>query len=465
MRRIRRWWARASKRQRHFVTNVAIGIAISILMSLVETNAAVGKLRDTLLTWQVAQLGSSNTAAEILWIDIDDDSYLRWYAPAVTPRDRLCRLIDFAVRGGARTVVVDVDLTNPTPPGRYPTLEPCSPGSGRAPTHGTADGILVEYLRNYARMCAGAAHCATIVLVRSLRSSYDAEYGDGAPANTVRPSFLDAAVRSGSNVLWSSPNFELDDDFIVRRWRLWEPLCDPRAVLPSTELVAAAAFAGSDLRRVRDVLDGLRPKCQPRGEPAAASVRGAPPNVTVEIGYPAQVGTDEVERRFFYRVGWDAARERPAMAFVPALSITDAAGGQAFSTAVAAGRIVVIGGSYRDNPDLHRTPLGIMPGTLVLINAIHALVGNDHVRETPLVLRIAVEGLSILLVSGLFLYLAPLRAMLISSVLVLGAAFTVGYAFLNGGYWLDPVLPLIGIQVHEAVALVERRRHREGEHR
>jgi CHASE2 domain-containing sensor protein len=79
------------------------------------------------------------------------------------------------------------------------------------------------------------------------------------------------------------------------------------------------------------------------------------------------------------------------------------------------------------------------------------------VRETPLVLRFAVELALIVALSAIFLYLAPLLATLTSSLLVVVAALTLGFVFLNAGYWVDPVLPLLGIQIHSLIAIFEHR--------
>jgi CHASE2 domain-containing sensor protein len=144
-------------------------------------------------------------------------------------------------------------------------------------------------------------------------------------------------------------------------------------------------------------------------------------------------------------------------AFVPAQLVTEADAQHAFDPSIAAGRIVVIGGSYADNPDFHRTPLGMLPGTLILINAIDALIHDDTVRETPLFLRVAVELALILTISVVFLYLPAIPAMLVSSLLVVVSALTLGFVFLNAGYFIDPVLPLIGIQIHSFIDIFEHR--------
>jgi len=459
--RLRRWWSSLSRRQRGFAVNVAIGVGIAVFAALFESNAAVGKVRDALLTWQVAQFASTDAGRNILWLDVDDATYRTWHTPPITPRDRLCRLIDFAVRGKARVIVVDVDVTNPSVPGTFPPEVPCSGAGGAAA--GSADAEFLAYLRHYSSACKGrdaVAGCPPIVLVRDLRTSYLSNFDDGAPARTQRASFVDASVGAGNGpVYWSSPNFSVDDDAMIRLWRLWEPLCDPASVLPSTELLAGVLFAGSDVQRMRQAVDTFRPACAPVSGGAAHTLTATVPVQTrVDVGYPLQLQSDAALRRFFYRVGWDARSGRASMAaFVPAQLVTEADAQHAFDPSIAAGRIVVIGGSYADNPDFHRTPLGMLPGTLILINAIDALIHDDTVRETPLFLRVAVELALILTISVVFLYLPAIPAMLVSSLLVVVSALTLGFVFLNAGYFIDPVLPLIGIQIHSFIDIFEHR--------
>ena len=466
MTRITAAWQHASKRRRHFVKNIAIGLAISVLLSFLETNVAIGRVRDALLTWQIAQFNSSGVGADVLWLDIDESTYLRWGAPPVTPRDRICRLIDFALRGNARSVVVDVDLTFPSPPGVFPKLQSCRGGTRAAPAKPTsADSELAEYLRQRAETCrarTGAARCAPIVLTRALRSSYRFAYDDGVPARVPRAAFFeDRGFVSGGAVVWTSPNFDYDEDSLIRRWRLWEPVCEPAAALASTELVAAASFAGKSADDVARALGAMQPRCVPlpgRGQRHAAASEA---RAELDIGYPLELTTAAQDRRFFYRIAWNAKGGRPLMAaFLPAALVTEADALHPFDPAIVANRIVVIGGSYRDNPDFHRTPLGTMPGTLVLINAIQALITDDRIHEVPLWLRFLIEAVLIIAVSAMFLFVGAARAMMASTVLVIACAVTIGYDFLNRGYWIDPVLPLISIQIHELIALLEHRAQR-----
>jgi CHASE2 domain-containing sensor protein len=448
------WWRGLSARQRGFTINILIGIALSLVLNPIENNTAISKVRDALLTWQTAQFGDTDLGKELVWIDIDDSTYAAWGSPYVSPRDKICRLIDFAVRGGARVVVVDFDLSSRAVTDRRAVA--CdSRTAANAPAANDADSSLRDYLR-------GHTGSVPVILTRILRSSATLLYANGEPAREVRPSFVDP-LPARANVVWSAPFFDLDDDYMVRRWRLWEPVCGAKArALPSTELLAVAAYNGKNLAALQNELDGaLAPICLARaaGQPAA----NLAPVVEhdVDIGFPLTLGESSLDRRFFFRFGWtrhpSGEYGTSLAAFIPARLITETDVAHRFSSDIVRGRIAVIGGSFADNPDFLRTPLGTMPGTLVLANAINALANNDHIREVPWFLRVLVEGSLVVLLSALFLYFSPRAAMLLSSLIVVVTAFSVGYIFLNNGYWIDPVLPLLGIQAHELIAGLEHR--------
>src|SRR5580693_4685262 len=114
--RIRQWWRDLSDRQRDFALNIMIGSLISVLLTPIETTVVVSSLRDTMLTWQVSQFAGTDIGASLAFVDIDDQTHVSsWGSPYYTPRDKLCRLIDYSARAGARAIVVDIDLSAPGP--------------------------------------------------------------------------------------------------------------------------------------------------------------------------------------------------------------------------------------------------------------------------------------------------------------------------------------------------------------
>jgi hypothetical protein len=481
---IRARWRGFDDRQRRFVVNIAIGIAISVLLLPVETNALVERLREVLLTWQSGHL-QSDPAPELAWIDIDDTAYLAWNAPDVTPRDKLCRLIDFAIRG-ASVVVVDMDLSARPGYQPLPAATVCDSTARRdVKGDGDADRVLVRYVDRYARDCrlkgrSAAGPCPLLLLIRTPRTSPSLFFSKGRRAREPRSSVLDT-VHSSPYVMWSIPNFEEDDDRIVRRWRLWEPLCDGIVgdALPSTELLAVSAYKWNQRlpkkhvdspADVRAKLASLRPICR-RSSSDGPVLRSESHPVTVNLGFPVTLTQNTAEhfaeRRFFYRFGWShrtedeqSQTENPQTVgrLVRAADITEKPSVERPDPRDLNGRIAVIGTSYDDSTDFYRTPLGRMPGSLVLLNAINALYNDDHFRESPWWARLLSEA-ALVALSAWLTYMWPAHAMRIAPAIVLFGFLFVGATVLNNGYWFDPVMPLLGIQVHELMAQFEARRH------
>ncbi|RKZ90459.1 MAG: hypothetical protein DRR19_10010 [Candidatus Parabeggiatoa sp. nov. 1] len=48
-----------------------------------------------------------------VWLDIDEYTYQHWQEPLLTPRDKLLKLLQFAVEGQPKVIIVDIDLSYP----------------------------------------------------------------------------------------------------------------------------------------------------------------------------------------------------------------------------------------------------------------------------------------------------------------------------------------------------------------
>jgi hypothetical protein len=101
---------------------------------------------------------------------------------------------------------------------------------------------------------------------------------------------------------------------------------------------------------------------------------------------------DRVGRRILYTIPWQGEapgasggtipvvktlkkKERLLVSRVSALSALSASDREGqHGSADFQGRVVFIGGSFRDSRDIHASPLGAMPGVLVLMNALHSLL-------------------------------------------------------------------------------------------
>ena len=489
--RILQWWRGLPDRKRDFALNIMIGSLISVLLAPAETTVAVSSLRDKMLTWQISQFAGTDIGASLAFIDIDDQTHVAsWGSPYYTPRDKLCRLIDYSAHAGARVIVVDIDLSarSQSQTQRHAlTCDSNTPQDERATPPASADDALASYLRRYDAKCPTAGSregCPPIILTRGLRTSRTDALPNGTPAHEPQPSFLDPIGQESNSVAFGTAIFHVDADSMIRGWRLWEPVCQSLRgrALPSAEMLAVAAYNGKDLVKLQRALDvGLAPQCLQTGEQSTAE-QGTPEhaaaglnahaqmprdNFIIDVGYPLELSTSDLERRFFYRFGWappGAQRQKGQRlgVVVPAWEITDVEPSQRFNPALLRGKIVVIGGTYSDNPDVHQTPLGEMPGTVVLLNAINALLHDDHIREAPWYLRYGIDAFLTIFVSVLFFYLPHRAALVSASLIIVAAAVTGGYLLLNRGYFFDPIMPILGIQVHELVGGIETWLHQRG---
>ena len=373
-----------------------------------------------------------------VFLDIDNDTIAKWPAVPYTPRDKLLKLIQYAVNGGAAVVIVDVNLSEP--------INPLSPRHDLSPDDKNLAGYLGEYSRRPALQTKdGREECRPVIILdRHLQRTPKGCW-------TLKKSFLDPSIdESSGTVQWGSVQFNVDPDALVRFWRLWEQTCDfKRPLFPSVEWLAAW--------RIKHRHDAT-PRCSP--EPADFDV---PHN-------------RDLAERIVYRIPWEAGPESdrpqvtlgsatvPIFAVIPAAEVTDAPADHEISGEGVRDRIVIIGGSNDDARDLHATPIGEMPGSLVIVNSIYSLYRFNALGKIPVLIEFLVSVLLIGLASAVFASLHHLWAYLLSGVLTLAAVLPLTVLSFQSGYWLDFVIPLLAVQAHHFIAQFEEAFERRHEH-
>ena len=412
----RRAWQSMQPRTRLWLINIAVGVTVELLLYwaahglewsfVVNTqNAALDKM----MLIQAATRGDDVTGAHappsLLFVDVDDDTWRdpRWGGgePARAPRDALATLIDLAFQRGARQVVLDVAIEGAT---------------GR-------DVDLAEDRRFAARM--GAMLAAPwfdgerqLVLVRTLRQPLPVQAKLWrAPASSQEPfsegyfdelresTAVDEVVaRSQGRIVLAAPLFTVSRDHVLRDWQLLQVVCARLSgnaaegvvrVVPSVQLAVAARHlglpAGNEPWKVKE----SRARCSPLPPKSSSAVtadqardfacasrssrRVARCQLEGHISGPAE------RRRYGSRGCTANSRPRNRVVFrwptAPnALSAIDLLEGQTrhdFSN-----RVVLIGQTHSELADRHVTPLGELPGAIVLLNAIDSMA-RHHFIETP----------------------------------------------------------------------------------
>jgi hypothetical protein len=429
---------------RHFAINVVIGLVLMFIldMPIVQQNATVAGFRDGLINWQMDKLKGLDGGQDIAWINVDTDTYRDWGEPLVTRRDKLAMLLDFAMQHQPRAVIIDVDFSTPSP----------------------FDQALVRVLQKYSR-CPGACG-QPIVLVRAFDDGVDNAYpGQTGIVNVARRSFLDQALstspeepwKTAGQVQWGSVTTDHDADHIVRRWRLWENSCTNQgdAVLTPSVVLLAVAEQRRSLADIRAALQPHSLACESKRGPPPALPSASFENELTGIGNPPHsiILTEHgLQRRIIYRIPWDALHgvvSGPAVGAV--LRADPISQGGLVDGSVLQDRIVVIGSSW-DPLDVHRTPIGEMPGTLVLINEVNSLEQGDVLAEPSVPARYALEIGLILFVSLVFALVPPAYALIVVVAAIAIGTLTLGLIAFNAGVWVDSVIPLIGVLLHEVIS-------------
>jgi hypothetical protein len=395
-------------------------------------------------------------------LDIDDDTYQAWGEPLFTPRDRLKNLLEAAVKAQPRLIVVDIDVSQKMP---LAGLEQLTPGLSLHPH----DQALQDYLHQYVKTCQASAtqtnSCPPIIFARAFR-----ETSDQLPLRP-RPSFLEETLtHSAPYVQWASTLFSRSADYFVRRWWLWQPACNDKQqpqVVPSVQLLAAALMVnGISEKSQADLTKALQP-FQPKDcQHALAS----PIPLTVQIGkLTVSAGLQSIRQRIIYSLPW-----RPKQPSSEGLRYTlhDQQGNTKLTVfsaknfaisppnpallETAKDQVVVIGGSYGEGRDIHATPLGEMPGMLILTNAIYSLLQHEELDSLAEWQKLLVEAILIAIMSFAFAYWDSFWAMLFSAIFILVVLLPASIALFRYGVWLDFAIPLLTVYLHNLAAEFEK---------
>lgn len=468
-------WERLSHFRRHFIANLFVGLLIAVVLHLLHQGPLLHTLDDAAIDWTMRIYGGTAPPAgtrPIAFIDIDDATWQAWGEPLLTPRDPLAALLRHAIDGAAAAIVLDIDLSHPG---------------------GAGDQALAAVLRTYLPDATGQPpNLPPLILARDIRLPPPGSHA----LPTERQTPFDDLVERAPGIHWAAPLFERDGDGRIRRWRLWTATCgsdgQPR-VRPSIQLLLAGLLDGTPAQQAQlaGVLRGYRPSgCggpgMARGDDQADGPGADPgpidpdPQHGQTAGHrddhgeiAVRLGEREIHlephgtaARVIYREPWrpeagkvrsevtlDDGRRVPAIAVRPAAAVVKATDPR--SGAWLQGHVAIVGGSHRDTRDIHMTPLGWMPGALILANAVQSLGHHGELRTPSLAETLAVEAFLILIMSALFARFDSLLGSLLSGLAVILVLLPLSLAVFGNGTWLSFAIPLIAIMVHKLWAEIE----------
>jgi len=302
---------------------------------------------DRLIKLSALLSGVERRAIPVTLIEVDDETRTRWGDPVITPHEAIARLLEAARDGGARLIVLDLDLSSDIA-GQPPTPE------------------LYNELAHYPE--AGPP----FYVVRPIRfRGTGHEEAEAFIADSYRKTPYDAVLTNRPNMTWISALPSFGGDRVVRKIRFWQTVCEGAQgeAFPSAALAVAAALEnqGAALKafldeRIAEECGGSKPK-------ASAWPRQRRLDASLPFAF-----TDSPKAPTFNALGLDG-KPTALLRRIGAWSLVSVSNGQIEAAGevdpgIFRDRAVLIGVTHADSRDIYATPLGSMPGVVILANSV-----------------------------------------------------------------------------------------------
>jgi hypothetical protein len=414
----------------------------------------------------IGSLPKPEYALGYTFVDVDNKTYEQWNEPFFVPRNLVLEMICWAVTGNPRLVIVDLDLSN--------SLESMDPGAGGG-SRPSGDQELAAYLNgDHDARCPHAegvrtVQSAPIILVRRLQKLTEA----ATDCKVQRPSFIESTQRQSraNHVYWATSAFLTDFDGVTRNWLLWEQNCTKGlvpAVTPSIELFAAALLFGAQDNLSDWLTCNFMPtncaSCNKTGMTPRPSCKPAltiAPQNDKAAGLEIKVDEDPgaLAQRIVYAIEWDPnQRIKPLINdqapfeifdYVPARDVIGEHPQR--DSGYVNNRVVIIGESSEEMRDLYNTPLGEMPGALIILNSIHSLTQYKQLGPPNKFIEATLAAVGVIFIAALFASTRQLFATVASGLVMVVLSWFVSFELLKYSQWLNFALPLVVVWVHNLI--------------
>lgn len=425
---------------------ISLGIVFETLVSLAFDQGYFHSERNA-VTDQVAYLfrdyKPSGKQRPIIFIDVDDDTYNDvLHQPVILPRDQIKKIVQVLTpptgektdaskpnAGGPLVVLFDIDFSAPS-------------------TSAEDDKSLRKALTNLGRS-------VPVVLVESAYRAVQ-EGNKGCRVGNQAP--FAPGKNEESNVNCGAAALYRAEDHVIRKFPLWTLSCGGPSVsiTPSAPLLTAAFALQTQATRSQleaDLRVAVQSDCELHGARyATVTLEGfangtfdidvRDPLTPIDFAIPPSAGTYPTINRPKSGDG-----QVPLFRRLSAGTILRNAG--AISPTFFKDSIIIVGGSFADSRDLHPTPVGEMPGAMILANAINTLLAYDGPIPHAGGFEHAAWSLALIVAIGLAFAVKKPRwegrigkGALVTFVIW---AIIIVTAWIKSPYWVDLALPFTAL--------------------
>ncbi|BAI74397.1 hypothetical protein AZL_a08660 (plasmid) [Azospirillum sp. B510] len=415
--------------------------------------------------WRNVPVGNLNVAFTLFGVTRETIDGWEQPSPRIR-RDRLKDLVRIAVDGGATAVVLDVGLDGEEPGNNelYEYLASLNNPAG-TPVFLVRDLLLDEPSRKEAGK-AGGCRMARRTMFSALDSKMDSK--------TSQIHWVTATI--GGN-----PRF-LTAQYLTQYERVCTdtvPRITPSVFLAMSALIDANGNgpAETPAAALADLTEKLTKAVERHIPQDSFCSKEAPEPISLANGRTILLDQSPCRTGNWIRftLPWLLEKgELPAMYGPDRVPVVDrkfiddqTLKAQPSSQTMFRGRIVVIGAADQGSGDIKVTPLGWMPGTMVIINALHSQINLPEFRildkKGILALELFISFLAS--VGAVFLAEFARRAFFVNAVIIVSCCVIIPGAAVyiwGAGLWMDVTAPAISAFIHHKIlhAVLHRFRHR-----
>ena len=501
---------------RHWLCNIAIGVLIELILHGLEPlhlrlllqveNFALDSMMALHAVIARAPQNQREPPYQI-FVNVDDATWRGkdWGGgePYRAPRDALFKLIKTAIENGATQVVLDILVEGERAARPQEQQEDAKFAEDLRSLLNKEDASFAKHLRS---LLSRFGPNQQLVLVRSVRPPLpQVELDkDGMLRRMLYPALgelrespsVDEVVSdSHGKIVVAAPYFMDSPDRMLRDWRLLKVVCrrikdGPSGVLrvvPSVQLMVAAKYFGvpADKMPAQEAGNNCAPfpaqELADQPQPPLSSsnfdkrqkevneqsvkasdsywkaLRSAVLDAKrVDIG-EAVFDKNGLGNRVVFRSGPNLEPDKHFVVVPARLLLLPGSDIDKRVASMFDGRVVVIGQSYIEAGDRHYTPMGQLPGAVVLQNAIDSMVRYPLIKPLNDGAEHIIDLLVIIVIGGVFAWSNSARASLISTAVLVPTLAFVSFHIFTYGMWLDFALPVVGILIHREVKNFEER--------
>lgn len=492
-------WMSIKPRNRHWIINVVVGIVIGLVLLyfhsskplIAAQNSALDKMMRINAKWDVAPL-PNKVPPKQTYIDIDDTTWRSaWWdggEPYRAPRGKLLELITKSFEQGAKQVVLDILVEGES--NREHEV---------ASDRKFADGLLklLEHKNEDGKLTLGSDR--QLILVRSVRTplsnsknlSDHKRESSSASINYLNqlrasPAVDEVIKKSQGRIAIAAPYFTYSEDLILRDWELFQLVCQPTVdgrsgqvrIVPSVQLLLLSKYFNVPLPNppLKEQYD-----CTTFGathkEPSLNTEKLLKSNEVdsfqkISDSYWKSLSKEfsgsipfaehaphigDVGNRVVFRTEFPFQKDDGFFKTLRPEYLMNLRPGDALD-----GQIVIIGQSFRESGDMHETPLGLIPGSVVIMNSIDSIIRYGLISSPNKAIILILELISIVFIGYVYARWDSVLGTVICTTVILSIFAGGSFYLFRYGVWLDFALPLVGIQLHRIIKSFEEWVERRG---